>query len=186
ERLYRTGDLARYLPDGNIEFLGRADHQVKLRGFRIELGEIAAALLRHPAVREAVVLARELDRATAQDQGAASPGAGIAPEPDGAPEQRLVAYIVLHAAPGDQARDWPSTVEFREYLRRSLPEHMVPALIVALDAMPLTPNGKLDRAMLPTPSGARPDLAQAFVAPQTEVEQSLAVLWRDALKTEQI
>ena len=125
-RLYRTGDLARYHPEGEIEFLGRLDNQVKVRGFRIELGEIEAALREHPAVRESVVVAREDE-----------PGAA-----------RLVGYVVLEEA-------GPDAAALREYLRGKLPEYMVPSLFVALDALPLTPNGKLDRARLPTPDAPR-------------------------------
>ena len=155
-RLYRTADLARYLPDGSIDFLGRLDHQVKVRGFRIELGEIEAALLSHPAVREAVVLAR--------------PGS----ETHGAD---LVAYVTAR-----QDRETPSLAELREALGRSLPEHMLPAALVALEAMPLTPNGKLDRQALAR-IGPRDAIAPAGerVAPRTGLERFLAGLWRELL-----
>jgi acyl-coenzyme A synthetase/AMP-(fatty) acid ligase len=116
--MYKTGDLARYLPDGNIEFLGRADHQVKIRGFRIELGEIEAALGQHPAVRKAVVLARE-----------DTPG-----------EKRLVAYVVAES----------TADELRRFLKDKLPDQMVPAVFVLLDALPLLSNGKIDRRALPS------------------------------------
>ncbi|MCA1566190.1 MAG: amino acid adenylation domain-containing protein [Acidobacteria bacterium] len=128
-RLYRTGDLARHLPGGAVEFLGRADHQVKVRCFRIELGEIEAALMEHPSVRETVVVARE--------------GAGE--------EKHLVAYVV--AAVDGQT---PADHELRGHLRESLPDYMVPAAFVVLERLPLTPNGKVDRAALPPPSQSRP------------------------------
>jgi amino acid adenylation domain-containing protein len=151
-RLYKTGDLARYLPDGNIEFLGRADHQVKIRGFRIELEEIEAALRQHPAVRQAAVLARE----------------------DAPGEQRLVAYVVAKA----------TAEELRRSLRDKLPDHMVPAVFVLLDALPLLSNGKIDRRVLPGPDRARPELDKAFVAPRTPTEEKLAEIWARLLGIE--
>jgi amino acid adenylation domain-containing protein len=157
-RLYKTGDLARYLPDGNIEFLGRVDHQVKIRGFRIELGEIEAALDQHPAVREAVVLARE-----------DTPG-----------EKRLVAYVVAEQEP------LPTTTDLRSFLKEKLPEHMVPALFVLLDAMPLMPNGKVDRRALPAPDRTRPEVGKAFVAPRTPTEELLSEIWAQVLDIERV
>jgi amino acid adenylation domain-containing protein len=148
-RMYKTGDLARYQPDGNIEFLGRVDHQVKIRGFRIELGEIEAALAQHPAVREAVVLARE----------------------DAPDEKRLVAYVVA-----DSTAD-----ELRRFLKDKLPEYMVPAVVVLLAALPVTPNGKVDRRALPAPDRSRPELEKAFVAPRDELELQLAQIWEEVL-----
>jgi amino acid adenylation domain-containing protein len=157
-RLYKTGDLARYLPDGNIEFLGRADHQVKIRGFRIELGEIEAALDQHPSVREAVVLARE----------------------DMPAEKRLVAYVVAEQEPV------PTTADLRSFLKEKLPEHMVPAVFVALDALPLLPNGKVDRRALPAPDRTRPELEKAFVAPRTPTEELLSAIWAQVLDIERV
>jgi acyl carrier protein len=157
-RLYKTGDLARYLPDGNIEFLGRLDHQVKIRGFRIELGEIEAVLGKHPAVKDAIVLASEDD-----------PG-----------EKRLVAYIV------SKERMELSIIELRNYLKEKLPEYMLPSAFVSLKKLPLTPNGKVDRKALPVPNQERPELGETFVAPRTPVEKKLAEIWTRVLGLDQI
>jgi amino acid adenylation domain-containing protein len=156
-RLYKTGDLARYLPDGNIEFLGRLDHQVKIRGFRIELGEIETVLVQHPALRVAVVLARE-----------DLPG-----------DKRLVAYVVPEGEP-------TTTTELRHFLQQRLPEYMLPAAFVMLDALPLTASRKVDRRALPAPDWARPELEQAFVAPRTPVEEALAGIWSQILGVERV
>ena len=156
ERLYRTGDLARYRPDGNIEFLGRLDHQVKVRGFRIELGEIEAVLGGHPGVREVVVLARE-----------DSPG-----------EKRLVAYVVAQEGPA------PSGSELRGFLKERLPEYMVPSTFVGLEALPLTPNGKVDRRALPVPEGR--GVAEGYVPPCTPTEELLAGIWGEVLHLERV
>ncbi len=158
-RLYKTGDLARYLPDGNIEYLGRIDDQVKIRGFRIELGEIEAVLGQHEAVRDAVVLVRE-------DQ----PG-----------DKRLVAYVV--AAPAAAA---PAFSELRGFLSEKLPEYMVPSAYILLDEIPLTPNGKVDRRALPVPDEARPELGGVYVAPSTELEEAVAGIWAEVLKVERV
>ncbi|MCC6456164.1 MAG: amino acid adenylation domain-containing protein [Caldilineaceae bacterium] len=156
--IYKTGDIARYLPDGNIEFLGRADHQVKVRGFRIELGEIEAQLVRHPTVRQAAVIVREDE-----------PG-----------DKRLVAYIV----PEEDRSLAPD--ELRRALKEHLPDYMIPTAFVSLERLPLTPNNKVDRRALPAPESARPDLDTGFVAPQTEIEQLLATLWQETLKLDQV
>ena len=153
-KLYRTGDLARYLPDGNIEFLGRIDEQIKIRGFRIEPEEIEAALKQHHAVREAVILARE-DK----------PG-----------DMRLVAYVVL-----DQEQTSPAS-ELCSFLKQKLPDYMVPAAFVFLDVMPLTPNGKLDRRSLPAQDPHIFESARPRVAPRTALELALASIWCDILK----
>ncbi|MEO7329040.1 MAG: condensation domain-containing protein, partial [Minicystis sp.] len=157
ERLYRTGDLGRFRADGQIDYLGRLDHQVKLRGFRIELGEIAAALSRHPAVLESVALVRE-------DQ----PG-----------QKRLVAYVALDGVIAP--RDGPVGVaELRAFLRERLPDYMVPAGFVLLDRLPLTHNGKLDRRALPAPEeGAAP--SGDFATPESAIEETLASLWAAVL-----
>ncbi|UCE20077.1 MAG: amino acid adenylation domain-containing protein [Gemmatimonadota bacterium] len=157
-RLYKTGDLGRYLPDGNIEFLGRMDHQVKIRGFRIELGEIEAVLGQHPAVRGVVVLARE----------------------DAPGDKRLVAYIVA-----DQEHR-PTIRELRDFLKQKFPDYMAPSVFVTLDSLPLTPNDKVDRRALPVPDQKRPELEKAFVAPRTPLEKTVAGIWSDILGLEKI
>ena len=157
-RLYRTGDLARYLPDGNIEFLGRIDHQVKLRGFRIELGEIEAVLSEHSEIFQSVVLARE-----------EAPG-----------DKRLVAYVVA----SDRAA--ATANELRAYLKEKLPEYMVPSAFVFLDAMPLTPNGKLDRKALPAPDQNSAGSAEDYVAPRTPVEELIAEIWAEVFKLDKV
>jgi acyl carrier protein len=157
-RFYRTGDLARYQPDGNIEFLGRKDHQVKIRGFRIELGEIETVLGQHPAVQETIVLTWQR---TAGDR-------------------QLVAYVVFQPGPA------PSISELRNFLLQTLPDYMAPSSFIFLDSLPLTANGKVNRQALPLPDQSRPELDQAFVAPQTPLEQVIAEVWREVLGTEQI
>ncbi len=157
-RLYKTGDLARYLPDGNIEFMGRLDHQVKVRGFRIELGEIEAVLVQHSALRETVVVAR-------QDE----PG-----------NKQLVAYLV----PED--RESPPLAELREFLQARLPDYMLPAAFVTLEALPLNPNGKVDRQALPVPQRTRADLKTTFVPPRNEVEERIAAVWTEVLGIEKV
>jgi aspartate racemase len=164
-RMYKTGDLARYRPDGNIEFLGRADHQVKIRGFRIELGEIEAVLGQHPAVREAVVLARE----DALDDPSTSLRTG--PSTSLRTGKRLVAYAVA-----DSTAD-----ELRRFLKDKLPGYMVPAVVVLLDALPVTPSGKVDRQALPEPDRFRPELEGVFVAPRDDLELQLAHIWEEVL-----
>ena len=158
EFLYRTGDLARYLPDGNIEFLGRIDHQVKIRGFRIEPGEIEAVLGQHKTVREVIVSAME----------------------DESGVKRLVAYVVT-----DKNKS-PNISELRRILKKKLPDYMVPSAFVFLDALPLTPNGKVDRKALPMPSQGRPELVNEFVTPRTPSEKTIAGIWSNVLKIDQV
>jgi amino acid adenylation domain-containing protein len=157
-RLYKTGDLARYLPDGNLEFLGRTDQQVKLRGFRIELGEIEVVLTQHPLVQAAVAIVRE----------------------DTVGDQRLVAYLVSHPEQSFV------TSELRSFLKRRLPDYMVPAAFVRLAALPLTGNGKVDRHRLPPPAGPSSGLTAISLSPRSSVEAELTQLWREILGLEQV
>ncbi|MFB2922784.1 amino acid adenylation domain-containing protein [Aerosakkonema sp. BLCC-F2] len=157
DRLYKTGDLARYLPDGNIEFLGRIDNQVEIRGFRIELGEIEAVLSQHPDVRETVVIATE----------------------NVAGNKQLVAYVVPHNKPE------PAITDLRHFLKQQLPDYMVPSAFVVLEALPLTPNGKVDRRALPAPE-KRSELEESFVAPRTPIEAILANIWENILSIDSV
>jgi amino acid adenylation domain-containing protein len=155
-KLYKTGDLVRYLPDGNVEFIGRTDSQVKIRGFRIELGEIEAVLSQHSAVRDAVVLVYE----------------------EGSGNKRLVAYVTPTP---DQSLDLS---QIKAYLGQHLAEYMVPSILMMVDKIPLTPNGKADRKALPQPKLGQTDAD--FVAPSTQMERSLADLWCGVLGLEQV
>ncbi|WP_229547355.1 non-ribosomal peptide synthetase [Nostoc sp. CHAB 5836] len=155
-RLYKTGDLARYLDNGEIEYLGRIDHQVKIHGFRIELGEIETVLNYHPAVEQAVVILPE-----------DIPG-----------NKRLVAYVVTQNQSTDRN-------DLRRFLQQKLPDYMIPSAFVFLEALPLTPNGKVDRKMLPLPE-AELTREQEFVPPQTSIEQILATIWEDVLRLKQV
>lgn len=152
-RLYKTGDVARYLPDGNIEFLGRSDRQVKIHGFRIELEEVEAILRQHPAIRQAVAIVRE----------------------DEMGNQRLIAYVSLHT----------STSDLRRFVQERLPEYMVPTAFVILNAIPLTPNGKVDYKALPAPELAS-ELEKTYVAPRTPQEEQLAKIWVEVLGLKQV
>jgi len=153
DRLYRTGDLVRYRADGNLEFLGRNDFQIKLRGLRLEPGEIEARLIEHPAVREAVVLVRD---------------------------ERLVAYFTVR-----EGFDAPPIETLRAHVLERLPEYMAPGAYVKLDALPLTPNDKVDRKALPAP-GAEAVLSRRYEAPEGEVEIRLAQIWAEVLQLEQV
>jgi aryl carrier-like protein len=159
-RLYRTGDLVRYLPqsDGILEFLGRNDDQVKIRGFRLELGEVEAVLRQHPAIHEAV--------ATALEEMPA--------------DRRLVAYLVTKPGSTLDANN------LHQFLSTKLPWYMIPSDFLALERLPLTANGKIDRRALPAPDQLRPILKAAYVAPQTPTEQILAGIWSEILNREQI
>jgi amino acid adenylation domain-containing protein/thioester reductase-like protein len=160
ERLYKTGDLACYLLDGNIEFLGRIDNQVKVRGFRIEPGEIEAVLWQHSGVREAVVMVPE----------------------NASGNKRLVAYVVSSLEPA------PSTSELRRFLKEKLPDYMVPSVFMMLDTLPLTPNGKVDRCalLLLALNDTQRELEEAFVAPRTPIEEQLAGIWAKILGVEKV
>jgi amino acid adenylation domain-containing protein len=158
-RLYRTGDLARHRADGRVEFVGRRDHQVKLRGLRIELGEIEAALLGHPEVGRCVVLQRE----------------------DAPGQKMLVGYVEGRAGASSPVRE-----ELRAFLKGKLPDYMVPATFVLLEAFPLTPNGKIDRGALPAPDRSGAELAASFLAPRNATEEALAGLWSEMLGVERV
>ncbi len=194
-RLYKTGDLARYQPDGSIEYLGRGDHQVKFRGFRIELTEIEAVLSQHPAVREVVVIVREIEKSEKRrdftpitDVEDPSSITGLRRLLKGellefhaeTVNQQLVAYCVTHHQPA------PTITELRRFLLEKLPEYMVPTAFVMLDALPLTPNGKIDRRSLPVPGKARPELEKAFELPHTPAEEILAQVWAEVLDIERV
>jgi acyl-CoA synthetase (AMP-forming)/AMP-acid ligase II len=154
-RLFRTGDIGRYLPDGNVEYHGRRDHQVKVRGFRIELGEIETVLKTNPAIRQAVVV----------------------PVDDAQGEKQLVVYLVAEVNP-------PSMNELRSFLRRKLPDYMVPSAFVMLESLPLNASGKIDRLALPAPDQTRAETE--VVAPRTPVEEVLATIWAETLGVERI
>jgi amino acid adenylation domain-containing protein len=157
-RLYRTGDRVRWREDGNLEFLGRLDEQVKVRGYRIEPGEIEAALAQHPAVTQAAVQPRD----------------------DAAGDSRLVAYVAR--SPGRT----PSLEELRDFLRHRLPSYMVPSTFVLLPSLPLTPSGKVDRRALAAMELGRPELAAVFTAPRDSLEQVLAGIWCEVLKLDRV
>ncbi|YAF94016.1 MAG: amino acid adenylation domain-containing protein [Nodularia sp. CChRGM 3473] len=158
ERLYRTGDRGRYLPDGNIELIGREDFQVKIQGYRIELGEIEVALEQHPGVHRAVITA-------------------MGEQHD---HKSLVAYVITRSGAT------PTTDELRGFLREKLPKYMVPSVFIYLDTLPLTTNGKIDRKALPVPDSTRPQLEQTFVAARTPLEEILAKIWIQVLGVAQV
>ncbi len=158
-RLYKTGDLAKYRADGNVIFLGRDDHQVKVNGYRIELGDIEAMLSQHPAVRQKVVIVRD----------------------DATGDKRLIAYLLF-----DPEQLKPSVSELRDFLRALLPDYMIPSIFVELDSLPLTPNGKVDRKRLPPPSQDHLVLTGNYVEPRSELERELAELCASVLGLERV
>jgi amino acid adenylation domain-containing protein len=157
-RLYRTGDLARYISDGNITFMGRADHQVKIRGYRIEPGEIEGVLTQHSAIQDAVVVARD------QASG----------------DKRLIAYVVPKE--GSDV----NVSELRNYLKESVPEYLIPSMFISLSTLPLTSNGKVDRQKLPAPEPGRPELEDGYVAPRNQLESDLAGIFSKVLGVENV
>jgi amino acid adenylation domain-containing protein/non-ribosomal peptide synthase protein (TIGR01720 family) len=161
-RLYKTGDLVKYLPDGNIEYLGRLDNQVKIRGFRIELGEVEASLVEHSRVSQAVVSAWE----------------------DEAKNKRLIAYIIPKSKDEKLASELQN--ELRHFLKDRLPDYMIPSVFMVLETFPLTPNGKIDRKALPTPENQPIKQQLDYTQPQTEKEKQLAKIWSQILRIDQI
>lgn len=159
--LYRTGDLGRYLPDGNIEFLGRIDHQVKIRGFRVELGEIEAVLLQNPGIREAALIAKTVSSG----------------------EQHLIAYLVA-----DRTHPQPAIDTIRHFLKEKLPDYMIPTAFLWLPSLPLTPNGKLDRTALPEPNPSHVRCLErpTSIAPRDAIEQQLVEIWQTFLQVKPI
>lgn len=165
-RLYKTGDLARYLPEGTIQFLGRIDHQVKIRGFRIELGEIETVLNQHPSVQKNLVVVHGEESR----------------------ERRLVAYIVpaYKSVSGEKQQPQISINELMDFLKKQLPGYMVPSVFMFLDAIPLTPNGKVNRQALPVPGMTRPVMDAAFVEPRNQTEKLLAEIWAKVLSIDKV
>jgi acyl-coenzyme A synthetase/AMP-(fatty) acid ligase/acyl carrier protein len=181
-RLYRTGDRGRYRPDGNLEFGGRIDNQVKIRGFRIELGDIEAAIMKHPHVKEAVVIARRMNERGEQDasdlRGGSNGQGGSRPATHGV--KRLAAYFVPDGA------EPLSAGELRSFLTERLPDYMVPSVYMSLDALPLTSSGKIDRRALPAAAQTVLDTEEDFVAPRGAVEEVVAAIWSEVLEVERV
>ena len=178
--LYKTGDLARYLADANIEFLGRIDHQVKIRGFRVEPEEIEAVLGQHLAVKQAVVMAREGLEVAEGGSEDRKFKASTEPSRRIHNSKSLVAYVI------PTPEQTPTVSELRGFVRKKLPEYMVPSSFVFLEALPRTPNGKVDRKALPAPDQSRPDLEARYVAPRSAAEARVAKIWAEALKLERV
>jgi amino acid adenylation domain-containing protein len=161
DRLYKTGDLARWLPDGNIEFIGRKDFQVKIRGFRIECGEIESALTKHPFVKEAHVLAKEHHKSE---------------------DKHLIAYFTSNNSTDSLSATLID--KLRNHLKQSLPDYMIPSFFVPLESFPLTPNGKIDRKALPEPDFSKKQ--KVYAMPQNEVQEKLAKIWQEVLKVDRV
>ena len=162
-RLYKTGDLARYLPTGELEYKGRLDEQVKIRGFRIELGEIQAQLIQHPAVKDSIVIVVEEEN-----------------------EQRLVAYVIVDASQQQGTNSDYLLLDIRRHLQKKLPEYMVPAAFVLVEAFPLTPHGKVSRRDLPIPENFQSGLESSYVPPSTSTQEILANLWAGILSIQKV
>lgn len=157
-RMYKSGDLARYLPNGDIEFLGRSDFQLKIQGHRIEVGEIEVSLRRHPKIKEAVVVPMQLAEG----------------------EKKLLAYFI------SQHNELIAVSDLRIFLEKELPRYMIPTHFIPIDAIPMGTNGKLDRNALPLPGYSRPDLDASYISPRTPLEQKLATIWKEILEIEKI
>ena len=162
EKLYRTGDLVRYLPDGNLEFLSRIDHQVKLRGYRIELGEIETIMREHPSVQDAIVTVGDAEE-----------------------NKALVGYIVCNTN-GDDLQSDKVEVELKSFLKAKLPDYMVPAQFVFLESLPISPGGKIDRQSLPVPLGTRPGLEEAPISARNDLERRLTLIFEKVLKVDSV
>jgi acyl carrier protein len=151
-RLYNSGDIAKFLPNGAIEYLGRADHQVKIRGFRVEPGEVESVLEQHEAIKEAVVTASE----------------------NASGDKQLIAYLVRDS-------ENYSVSQLLQFMRQRLPDYMIPSAFMEMDSLPLSPNGKVDRRRLPLPEGERPKLVSSLVAPRNPIEETIAGIWQKIL-----
>ncbi|MEO0835737.1 MAG: amino acid adenylation domain-containing protein, partial [Cyanobacteria bacterium J06642_3] len=162
--LYKTGDLVKYLPDGNLEFLGRGDRQVKIRGYRLEIAEVETAINTHSEVKESVVVAQEQANLS----------------------QSLIAYIVPKIPPTPPHPRTPEPQPLRQFLTTKLPSYAIPTSFIELSELPLLPNGKIDRKALPKLNDARPELTTAFAAPQTETEKAIADIWQIELNLDQV
>jgi acyl carrier protein len=162
-RLYRTGDLGRVLENGDLEYLGRIDQQVKIRGFRVELGEIESQLLKHPDIKDAVVIDKEWESG----------------------EKYLCTYIIPVNSAGAPGKAF-NMEAMREFLSHSLPDYMIPAYFVTIDRIPLTPNNKVDRKKLPEPKSSRPQLETAYLEPSTRIEKLIADAWKEILRLDKI